>query len=173
MSNFETLFKKNSVNNIRQYQKHIREMRKNDKSRNGKIESIVNQVQYMNTMHNIGNKFGGNEPIMNLNVSKDIFEDYDDKDVNYLFNTLSVPYSSSKKSILGHMQNTHNTIKYLNLSDEKFDDSESESLDQVEQEVEQKYDESEKSLDQVEQEVEQKYDESEKSLDQVEQEVQI
>ena len=127
MSNFETLFKRNSVQNIREYQKSIREIRKNDKSRNGKIDSIVNQVEYMNLMHNIGNKFGGNEPTLNLSMSKDIFEDYTDNDVDYLYKSLSVPYSTSKKSILGHLQNVHNTIKYLNLSNEQYQQSESDS----------------------------------------------
>ena len=132
MSNFETLFKRNSVQKIREYQKSIREIRKNNKSRNGKIDSIVSQVEYMNLMHNIGNKFGGNEPQLNLIMSKDIFEDYTDNDVDYLYKSLSVPYSTSKKSILGHLQNVHNTIKYLNLSNEQYEsenetDSESEN----------------------------------------------
>ena len=127
MSNFETLFKRNSVKNIRNYQKSIRDIRQNDKTRNGKINSIVNQVEYMNLMHNIGNKFGGNEPMLNLTVSKDTFDEYTDNDVDYLYKSLSVPYSTSKKSILGHLQNVHNTIKYLNLSNEKYNQSESEN----------------------------------------------
>ena len=132
MSNFETLFNNNSEQDIQKYYNDIQEIRKNNQTRQDKINSVVNQVEYMNLMNNIGKSLGGNEKMMNFKMSKDLFDEYDDNDVDYLFDSLNVPNdSNSKDSILTNIQNTHNIIKYLNLSNES--DSEEESEEESEE----------------------------------------
>ena len=115
MSNLETLFKKSSANDIRSYQQCISNLRKHNKTRDGKICSIVNQVKYMHKMFNTGHQLGGNESNVATKITKDMFNDYSDKDINYIFKTIHIPYSKSKKSILGNVQSAYKTIQFLDF----------------------------------------------------------
>ena len=115
MSNLETLFNKSSADDIRLYQKCISNLRKNSKTRDGKICAIINQVKYMNKMFNTGNQLGGNESDVATKITKNMFNDYSDKDVNYIFKSIHIPYSKSKKSILGNVQSAYKTIQFLDL----------------------------------------------------------
>ena len=115
MSNLETLFNKSSADDIRSYQRCISNLRKNSKSRDDKICSIVNQVKYMTKMFNTGHQLGGNESDIATKITKNMFNDYSDKDINYIFKSIHIPYSKSKKSILGNVQSAYKTIQFLDF----------------------------------------------------------
>lgn len=111
--NFETLFKKSSLNQVMNYQKVILGFRKNKKSRKDKIDAIHHQLKYMNLMNNTGAELNGHKKFNKANFSDDFFKNFDNNDVNTLYRAIHIPYTKSKKSFLRNIQKAYGHLQYF------------------------------------------------------------
>ena len=114
MSNFDALFRQRTVPQILSYQRAIRNIRKNAKTKAQRINAIKQQTDYMNLMFNTGFECGGNE-ICQKSMLFD-FSQLRKSDIDQIWNALNIPYSKTKSSILGNMKDVYGTLRYLDFT---------------------------------------------------------
>ena len=119
LSNFEALWKKNSLENVLSFYQVISKMRKNKHTKKEKIDAICNQIKFMNAMNRVGKNEGGSEKVKKFNqdcLTK--FNQYSKDDVDYLFKSLKVPYCRTKKDLLNKFEDIYDLISFLDFNDD-------------------------------------------------------
>ena len=115
-SNFEKLFDTNTLEQILTFQQVVENIRKDKTTRKEKTTAIVQQIKYFTTMYAVGHQLGGDEPLhKSKTLSVKRLSDFTDNDVSYLFETLEIPHSTTKKSVLENFENIYDIIEYLEV----------------------------------------------------------